>query len=311
MPILKKRTERDPNLSTLKKSIVNEHYKWWEHQSGETEADNLAKYEELVVKWNLNKKLSTIIWAAIIDDQYGVYRKWYLKEVEAGGDFQHLIDDVYVDVAVIEVQDRLLVDLLKWKDDADAKPRQPLKTFAKDKQNVHTTVIVTQQNRTITLLRSVKIPNGQRTMDEIITAWVPRWDPTTQMVITDMKTWAKKSLVVDKDDYLYRVILAHLWAKIKTFEGPTYQELVTRLFQECEESVGMCAMGHISRLCNVLAGYVEGIQSPMDSKETFQNEFALLAAKEMDADAKLAAAHDLLKLSGIPPEEWSAWTDAL
>lgn len=311
MPILKKRTEHDPNLSTLKKTIVDEHYKWWERESRETEADNLAKFEELVVKWNLNKKLSTIIWAAIIDDQYKTLRKWYIKDVEIGSDFQHLINEVYLDVAIIEVQDRLLTDLLKWKEEEDLKPRQPLKTFAKDKQNVHTSVIVTQQNQTIAFLKKVDIPKGQQTMDEIITAWVPRWSPATQLVLADMKTWAKKSWIVEEGDYLYRNLLKHLWAKIKTFEGPVFDDLVTRLFEECDESVGMCAMGHISRLCNVLAGYVEGIQSPMDSKETFQNEFALLAAKEMDADAKLAAAHDLLKLSGIPTEEWSAWTDAL
>jgi hypothetical protein len=312
MPILKKRTEHDPNLPTLKKKIVDEHYNWWERQSGENEADNLAKFEELVVKWNLNKKLSTIIWAAIIDDQYKTLRKWYLKDVETGSDFQHLINEIYADVAVIEVQNRLLTDLLKWKEEDDVKPRQPLKTFAKDKQNVHTSVVVTQQNQTIAFLKKVNIPKGQRALDEIITAWLPRWDPTTQMVVTDMKTWGRKSWIVEEGDYLYRDILVHLWAKIKTYEGSsTYQELVTRLFEECEESVGMCAMGHISRLCNVLAGYVEGIQSPMDSKETFQNEFALLAAREMDADEKMTAALDLLKLSGIPAEEWSAWTDAL
>ena len=311
MPVLKKRTEHDSNLPTLKKMIITEHYKWWENKRDDTEADNLAKYEELVVKWNLNKKLATIIWEAILDDQYRILTSWYKKEMDNGGDFQTLVNDIYDDVAIIEVQNRLLADLLKWKDEADAKPRQPLKAFTKDRQNIHTSIVVTQQNRTIALLKAVVVPKGQRTVDEIITAWLPRWDPTTQMVISDIKTWGKKSYVVEKDDYLYRDLLVHLWAKIKTFEEAVFNDLVTRLFEECQESVGMCAMGHIGRLCNVLAGYVDGVQSPVDSKETFQNEFALLAAKEMDAEEKMAAAKALLEQFGIPADEWSAWTDAL
>jgi hypothetical protein len=189
-----------------------------------------------------------------------------------------------------------------------------LQRLADDNQNVHTAVINKHIKDANATLDKVPVPQGQKTIDEIYDAWTQTLKMTWATIepsYMDMLAYGKKSKIYEKDDYMYRKMLRQIWALIKTYKGDAYNTLLGRLYEECSESVGMCAHGHISRLANVMVGLHESFLSPRSTKEEFQDAIAALAAQEIPMPAKIKAATDLMDEMSIPQDERQPWLDAL
>jgi hypothetical protein len=115
-----------------------------------------------------------------------------------------------------------------------------------------------------------------------------------------------------KDENLYKSTLRGLWAKIKGFEPEIRDELIKRLFEEASEAVGLCADGHVGRLCNVLVGFDPEFTSSLSPMEYFQNNIALIAENiHAPHESKLIQAKSLMDEVGMPEKERAAWFDAL
>jgi hypothetical protein len=70
----------------------------------------------------------------------------------------------------------------------------------------------------------------------------------------------------------------------------------------------MCAQGNLSRLCNILSGYIDGV-APISKSEILQQKISVIAA---DAEGnKVDRARTLLRELGFPEAEWGVWLDAL
>jgi hypothetical protein len=194
--------------------------------------------------------------------------------------------------------------------------RGALARFIADNQNVHTERISNQTESVKELLLATPIPAGQKTLKEIEAVWL-----TTQIkprdirtVLDDIETWAAKSMITEEGDYLYRKLLQHLWAKIKTYSEEIRRELEIRLYEECFDALNMCAQGHITRLANVLVGFDATIsaQAAKDadkSPETMYNRMAEISRLEIpDVEKRVEATNTLIEFD-VPMADRSAWTE--
>lgn len=185
--------------------------------------------------------------------------------------------------------------------------------LAEDGQNVHTQAVVNQTNDGITIIRNTEVPEGQKTIDEIFNAWiiaVPECVEILSPVYEDMRKWGNCRTIIKKNDWEYRKTLRGIWAKIKTYEGDIRLELTKRLWEECYESVGMCAQGHLSRLANVLVGFDETIKPPSSNKQYFQERIADLSRKDLSTDEKIRLATELMDEVELPQDERAPWLEA-
>ena len=180
-----------------------------------------------------------------------------------------------------------------------------LQLFVEDKQNIHTGEINTQTKDTLKIILAAAVPEGQKTMAEIEASWTSFQKSEKTPVLLDMRTWASKSLVVDKDDYLYRNLLRHLWAKIKSYPADIRTELVKRLYEECHDALQMCAQGHVARLANVLIGFDDAVKPTV----SLQDKMAELSRADLSVEEKKAAAAAILDEFRV--EDRAAWLEAL
>jgi hypothetical protein len=221
---------------------------------------------------------------------------------------------IYYDAPFIHTQD-MLYDLVEQWDAQKAvvvEPKKDLAAFADDKQNVHTRVVMKQMNDTIDSLKTVAVPKKQKTLDEILNCWVeavPNVIHQIDSVYQDMSKWGNEKSVVEENDYLYRKTLRGVWAKIKTYEGDIRIELIKRLWEECYESVGMCAQGHLTRLANVMVGFDSEAVTLISPMEDFQNKMAALAASSLED--KISEAQKLMDAVNMPSQDRGNWLEAL
>jgi hypothetical protein len=205
-------------------------------------------------------------------------------------------------------------------------PVADLAEIAKDGQSVHTKEVEGVTGAGITALKEMNIPKGQKTLREIEEALYKYFDieldaakfpkGAAQMtqklkrIMGDMKFWASKPKVMGEDN-LYRTVLRGLWAKIKTFDDDTREELVKRLYEEATESLEMCADGHVGRLVNVLVGFDAAFQSQISPMEYFQNNIAKIAESKAPMNFRIEQAKKLMDDIKMPQEEREAWLSAL
>jgi hypothetical protein len=227
------------------------------------------------------------------------------------------VDDIEIEIVASNVdhnvEDRLFNQIYYWRNLFADNSIQSLKKLALDTQNVHTEVVNKQTQSSLDLLEHIIVNKSQRTLDEIATIWSFNSSIAKRLtpVYNDMKYWADKSYAINPDDYLYRKTLRGLWAKIKTFNNDLRISLTQRLWEECEDSVGMCAQGHLSRLANVLVGFDENFKSPQSPMIAFQEKISQIANSELTLEVKQSKAILLMDEISMAEDKREAWLLAL
>ncbi len=117
----------------------------------------------------------------------------------------------------------------------------------------------------------------------------------------------------DEDIYemgkgIYGKVLDGVWQYVSN--SPDKADLCRILRQEMEDNIGMCAQGNLTRLCNILSGYMEGIGVQESPAEILGRKLPLLM-EIADQQARLRAAFNLLVETGIPSDQWLAWIEPL
>jgi len=77
-----------------------------------------------------------------------------------------------------------------------------------------------------------------------------------------------------------------------------------------EDNVGMCAQGNLSRLCNILSGYLDGLVFET-SGEKLQRLMAELYEQNISSDEKVIAGKKILTTLMVDRDSWNAWLEAL
>ena len=175
-------------------------------------------------------------------------------------------------------------------------------TFIQDTQNVHRTETVKYVTETYEKLTKIQIPSEQNTLAEIILHCKlgPR-------AIVMLATHYCDPVSIYEIKNAYPKALDGVWAYVRSH--PEKTELYQRVKDELTDNVGMCAQGNLSRLCNILSGYLDGIQPPISQGELIQQKISAIALDKQGN--KIGRARDALRQLKVPETEWEPWIDAL
>jgi hypothetical protein len=192
--------------------------------------------------------------------------------------------------------------------------------LARDNQNVHTDVVNRATEDGIARLCAVHVPEGQDTLRLVLYAISGCADVSYERICAvwhDIVHWWNtvrcRVPAHAPPDELYKRVLRGLVAHIDRVESvETRAELYRRLFQEAEESVGMCCDGHLSRLINVLVGFDDAFAPPVSQGELIQNRIAAIAAhSEASAEERIRLANAFFDEIAYPVPDRAAWLDVL
>lgn len=197
-------------------------------------------------------------------------------------------------------------------------PLQPappvLGLLARDAQNVHTAPVSAQTNAGMAKLLAVDVPKTQSTEMTMVKIWISlrpgSWNEVLR-VANDVNKWFNTKTCRAENDTLYRRVLRGLVATLEVSgDNELRSELYKRLWQECQESVGMCCEGHITRLCNVMVGFDDAFKPPVALGELMQQKMAAIAGLDVDEEEKRRQANAWFDEVAVPQVERLPWLEA-
>lgn len=190
-------------------------------------------------------------------------------------------------------------------------PDGELAKFARDAQNVHTTRIVDMTKHVISTVLNIDRPSGFKNQNpsKSIFAHIIMSCPFTERAILQFsqKYWQRED-IYDMGSGIYNRVADAVWYYIT--QSPHKEDLVKIFASEIDSSVGMCAQGNLSRLCNVLSGYLDGVGDQRSIAEILGDEFAVISREE-DVYRRIALAVGILTQHKIPKQEWITWIQPL
>ena len=188
-----------------------------------------------------------------------------------------------------------------------------LQGIANDNQNVHTREMVEQTKDIVKKVLEIAVPQSYRWNVRMISKTPGAIIMNCGLGINAGRIMMDK-YTLDDDIYemgggIYGKVLDGVWQYIKNSKDK--EDLCKILSQELKENVGMCLQGNLSRLCNVLAGYMDGIGPQESIAEILGREFAKLVELE-DENEKLEKANKILDDNKVTDEKVrEEWIGAL
>ena len=203
----------------------------------------------------------------------------------------------------------IVAELIEPLEDGEMPPLIPIApppipevaAFVRDAQNVHRADTIRYVYRVIESLKDTPVPENQKTVPEIIT----ECNLTPRAIIT-LTIYYYESTEIYGIPNVYPKTLDSIWSFVKTH--PEKNELIGRVRDELTDNIGMCAHGNLSRLCNILSGYLDGATPPRARHEILQERLAAIA--QDDEDDKVARARMVLAELEVPPGDWAPWLAA-
>jgi hypothetical protein len=191
-------------------------------------------------------------------------------------------------------------------------PNENMAAFAQDRQNVHTTAAVKQIKHNISIIRQIFVPPEYR------------WDPkkiskTYREIVFDCDLsptgnwqfasyYCNNATIYDLEPGIFGIMTDGVWQYIRDSEDKRC--LINILKRELEDNIGMCAQGNLSRICNVLSGYLPGIGQTESISSILGREFPKLMEMENEAD-RIREGERILRENNVPQAEWEVWVEPL
>jgi hypothetical protein len=115
--------------------------------------------------------------------------------------------------------------------------------------------------------------------------------------------------IYDLGHGIYASVLNSVWQYIKASHDSA--DLKKILKDEMTDNIGMCAQGNLSRLCNILSGYIDGVGVETKSRnEIIGDRFALLMSID-NTDDRFQRGRAILAELNVPADERHDWLEAL
>lgn len=186
-----------------------------------------------------------------------------------------------------------------------------LQRFVNDAQNVHTTEAVKQTKEIVAKIRQIAVPDDYkwdgkrlRTVGEIMCECGLTPGAAAQM----FNQYVSPVAIYDIEAGIYGKVLDSVWQYIKSH---TDRECLAGILrQEMEDNIGMCAQGNLSRVCNIVAGFMEGVGSQESLVEKLGRLFPPLMSIE-DDEERIHRGELILEENNVPREQWGVWLAAL
>jgi len=197
-----------------------------------------------------------------------------------------------------------------WQEEQQAQPRVVgLAAFVADRQNVHTAVVVQKVKDSVDKILQIPVPpeyqGSQRTLGEIIVECNIPDAATLQMSVK----YCSLDDIYDLGHGIYRRVLDCVWQFIKT--SPDSDGLKRILATEMTDNIGMCAQGNLSRLCNILSGYLDGINMDVKSKNVLLAERLAPLEQLANYHARIEQARAIFEELEIPENDRAVWLEPL
>lgn len=185
-------------------------------------------------------------------------------------------------------------------------PQGELERFSKDTQNVHTSKMVEMVLETSKrLMKLSKEKNKELDTMLYCFARCKLSDKARQQMAL---MYYSDSSIYNLKAPTYRLVMDGIWVYIDSQKEDLQKEIVERLAQELEDNVGMCAQGNLSRLVNVLSGYMPGVG--FKSEKSIQDQ--MLELRDIkDSSERKTKALQLCNEFKQTKEETEAWLELL
>ena len=178
--------------------------------------------------------------------------------------------------------------------------------LANDNQNIHKLIVVQKVKDTVTKILKIQVPieyhsDTLKTLGEIILDCKLSKKAAQQMTVF----YCNDSDIYELGKGIYANVLNAIWQYIKSSDNS--EDLKKILRNEMEDNIGMCAHGNLSRICNILSGYLDGlVVDTRSSNEIIGTKFVELMDLE-DINERIVQARAFLDLHKIPKNEWREW----
>jgi hypothetical protein len=185
-----------------------------------------------------------------------------------------------------------------------------LAQVANDRQNVHTAIVVAKVKETVQTVLKIPVPpeyetDTLKTPGEIILECNLSKQGAWQM----MAKYCNDADIYEMGIGIYARVLNSVWQYIKS--SPDSADLKKILKSEMEDNIGMCAQGNLSRICNILSGYLDGINADVKSLNQIIGERFVTLISIDDLDERVAAGNAVLDELHVPHAQRMVWLEPL
>lgn len=181
---------------------------------------------------------------------------------------------------------------------------QELKAFTSDRQNVHTNIVSDHIKSTVEKIKNIHVPHEYRRNRDTMSK-----TPGEIIMICNLPTNAATQMVnMYSEVETYGELLDAVWQY--TLQSEHKDDICKSIRIELTDNIDKCPHGNIARLCNILAGYMEGVSSPISPSERLGIELPKLMELE-DVKERIQKAEVLLRELKVPETEWNTWTEPL
>jgi hypothetical protein len=190
--------------------------------------------------------------------------------------------------------------------------QRELAEFAADRQNIHTTQSVEMTKEVVGRVLKIAVPREYRwnmnTVSKTAGEIIADCKLTPHEMAEMINRYVRDDDVYEMGKGIYGKVLDGVWQYIRNSADKA--DLCRILKQELKDNIGMCAQGNLTRLCNVLSGYMDGIGPQESASERLGRELPKLMELE-NVPERMAKAKALLREVALPETEWAAWLDVM
>lgn len=190
--------------------------------------------------------------------------------------------------------------------------QRELAEFAADRQNIHTTQSVEMTKEVVGRVLKIAVPREYRwnmnTVSKTAGEIIADCKLTPHEMVEMINRYVRDDDVYEMGKGIYGKVLDGVWQYIRNSADKA--DLCRILKQELKDNIGMCAQGNLTRLCNVLSGYMDGIGPQESASERLGRELPKLMELE-NVPERMAKAKALLREVALPETEWAAWLDVM
>jgi hypothetical protein len=187
-----------------------------------------------------------------------------------------------------------------------------LARIANDNQNVHTQLVVEQTKKNVQEILKIPVPeifkwqSKKLSMTYKTIVMFCHLSPKSAWQFASM--YCSDATIYDLEPGIFGKVVDGVWQFIS--KSPDKVDLKKILAAELRDNIGMCAQGNLSRICNVLQGYMEGIGQKESVSEILGREFPKLMEIENQVEREARGAA-ILRENAVPEGEWENWLEPL
>ena len=187
-----------------------------------------------------------------------------------------------------------------------------LARIANDNQNVHTQLVVEQTKKNVAEILKIPVPeifkwqSKKLSMTYKTIVMFCHLSPKSAWQFSSM--YCSDATIYDLEPGIFGKVVDGVWQFIRA--SPDKADLKKILTAELRDNIGMCAQGNLSRVCNVLQGYLEGIEQKESVNTILGREFAKLMEIATESE-RLNKGNLILFNNNVPEDQWETWLEPL